>query len=285
LDEANATDEDQASEKSSSKNTIERPTSSSSTSSFAFSSIASSADCIGKFISGKNKEAQIGVEAVVSRLNRLSASIRQSGIQHRDAKAATFIDKDEFGNDLTSQYAVIASIVVDHKFPAAEEVIRQRLAKSIAQRRNQFAYRRKHQQKLATKQIEIRPAPTGPATEPGDAESSKIPPHTASMPGQRMIQIGILSNTSASVPDPEHLRRRMETPSSKAPTVFSAITTQAGELPIPPPPKIDSGDVFQCPYCFILCPVREAEEKYWRSVSVPICLSLSANSRFRGITL
>jgi hypothetical protein len=222
----------------------------------------------------KIEEARIEVETAISRLNRLSASIRQSGVQHRNVKAISFVDKDELGNDLTSHYAAIATLVLDHKFPAADEVIRQRVAKSIAQRRNQFSYRRKHQQKLSRKQ-EMRTAPIIRTTKQRQCEFSTVPPPTASTSGQPIIQNAILSNTSASAPDPEHLRRRMKTPSSKASTVISATTTQAGALAIPLPPKVDGGDFFECRYCFILCPVKEAHGKYWRLVPIHICVNLT----------
>jgi hypothetical protein len=83
------------------------------------------------------------------------------------------------------------------------------------------------------------------------------------------------SNTSAPALDAEYLRRRMKTPSPKASTVVSGTTTQGGALAIPPPPDVDQGDVFECPYCFILCPIKEARGKHWRLVSLlTYCLYL-----------
>jgi len=212
------------------------------------------------------------VEATISRLSRLSAYIRRSGVQHQDAKAASFVDRDDLGNDLTSRYAAIAISVLEHKFPAADELIRQRVAKSIAQRRNRFAYRRKHQQKLSRKGIEMPPAQGIPKTDrkmtQEQAGFSAALPSASSTPQRMTMPNPLLSNTSASLLDADYLRHRMKTPSSKASTVISGTTTQVGALAIPPPPKVDHSDVFECPYCFILCPIKEARGKYWRLVSL-----------------
>jgi hypothetical protein len=249
-------------------NGVECPSPSLSASSFSFSSLSSASDFKEGSRSAKLRDARTEVAAGITRLNKLSASIRQSGTHYRDAKAANFIDKDDFGDDLTSRYAVIATLVLDHMFPNVDEPIRKRIAETIAQRRNVFAYRRKHQKKLSKMQREIRPPPEvhhrDGKIRQGQSEVSRAQPVAVSESKILTPQKTILSATSASAPDPEELRRRMKATSSKASTVISGTTTEAGALAIPAPPKVDKNDVFECPYCFVLCPAREARGKYWR---------------------
>lgn len=217
-------------------------------------------------------EAKSEVEDVISRLIRLSASIRQSGSLHRDSKADRYIDRDENGNDLTAQFANIASLVVDHKFPDADETIRNRLAQSIARRRNRFEYRRKHQQKLARPYPLKQQLPT--LQRPG--LSGRVPP--PALPGKSIALPAMSepnlqqvepterlpSHTSASLLDPERFKMPSKPTSSKASTVLSGSPTQAATLSFPRAPHVGRNDVFECPYCCILYPAKEARGKYWK---------------------
>ena len=106
--------------------------------SLTFSSLSSSSqNSAEELLSTARSE----VEDAIRRLSRVSASIRQSGSQLRDLKSESFVDRVEYGNDLTSQFAGVATVTIDYKFPKADEIIRKRLAESIARRRNRFAYR------------------------------------------------------------------------------------------------------------------------------------------------
>jgi hypothetical protein len=69
-------------------------------------------------------------------------------VQYRNLKAAAFVEKDDDGNDITEFYARLSTLIINQKFPDADEVLRQRMAESLARRRNQLVYRRRHQQKL-----------------------------------------------------------------------------------------------------------------------------------------
>lgn len=217
-------------------------------------------------------EAKSEVEDVISRLIRLSASIRQSGSLHRDSKADRYIDRDEDGNDLTAQFANITSLVIDHKFPDADEAIRNRLAQSIARRRNRFAYRRKHQQKLARPYPLKQQLPT--LLPPGLGErvpAPALPRKSIALPAisepnlQRLEPTESLpSHTSATLLDPERFKIPSKPTSSKASTVLSGTPTQAATLSFPRAPQVGKNDFFECPYCYIVCPAKEARGKYWK---------------------
>ncbi|CZR60318.1 uncharacterized protein PAC_10214 [Phialocephala subalpina] len=238
----------------------------SSTSSFTFSSISSSKDADDETIPAIILEARTEVQDAISRLNRLSTSIRNSGLHYRDLKAATFVDRDE-DDDWTAFYARLSTLVVNHKFPDANEVLRLRAAKSLAQRRNQLAYRRRHQQKLARKYTNDRPLFGGFQQEGKiSLEAPKTSPEQKiQAPEPLNIKQHVMSNTSASILDPRRFVNRPRSTTSKAPsTVMLGTPSQVAALNFPPEPKLERVDFFECPYCFILCPAKESRGKHWQ---------------------
>lgn len=244
-----------------------------SVSSFTFSSLSSASQ---GSTHGRLTAARSEVDDIIRRLIRLSASIRRSGSYHRDLKAESFVDRDKDGNDLTSRFANTAILAMNYKFPGANEALRKRLAESIARRRNRFAYRRIHQQKLSqvgsgNRQLifpiqEKQKRPQLPVGITADSASSQ--------PGMIRREEVLPSNTSASLVDPRGVNLRSKRTSSQTPTVISGSPTQAAELNYPAPPRVER-DIFQCPYCFILCPAKEARGKYWRSVIIVFNLFLN----------
>ncbi|KAL5318754.1 hypothetical protein ACEPPN_013818 [Leptodophora sp. 'Broadleaf-Isolate-01'] len=115
-----------------------------STASFTFSSESSSDDRYVSSLPAPIIEARREVEEAISRLNRLSTSIRKSGVHYRDLKAISFVDMDQDGNNLTEYYSGLSLLVMNHKFPSAEPNFREYVADSLARRRNQHAYRWRH---------------------------------------------------------------------------------------------------------------------------------------------
>lgn len=209
------------------------------------------------------------MEDTIRRLSRVSASIRRSGSHLRDLKSESFIDRDEYGNNSTSQFAGVATVAVNHKFPEADEIIRKRLAKLIARRRDRFAYGRLHQRKLAfhTRMTQEIPAPRRPESKPSQPQDKEIahqgPVQQDTLEPTKMENESPL-NTSASIIDPERVRLYENPTKSEVSTVISVSPTQAANLSFPPEPKVGGNDYFECPYCFILCPVKEARGKHWR---------------------
>ena len=234
--------------------------------SFIFSSLSSSSqNSVQELLSTARSE----VGDAIRRLSRMSASIRQSDSQLRDLKSESFFDRDEYGNGSTSQLACVATVTVNHKFPEADEIIRKRLAETIARRRNRSAYRRSHQRKLAfhTRMTQEISAPRRP-------ESKLSQPQDKAIAHQGPVQQDTLeptktenehpSNISASIVDPERVRLYENPTKSEFSTVISVSPTQTANLSFPPEPKVGRNDHFECPYCFILCPAKEARGEYWK---------------------
>jgi hypothetical protein len=69
---------------------------SSSTSSFTFS-VCSSNDVVDETLPVAIREAHSEVEDEISRLNRLSTSVRKSGVDNRHSKAAWYVNRDDEG--------------------------------------------------------------------------------------------------------------------------------------------------------------------------------------------
>ena len=197
------------------------------------------------------------IEDILGRLSRLAASIRRLGGHFRDAKAANFVDKDEEGVNLTSEFAEIVTLYVDHKFPKATEALRHRVVESVARRRNRLAYRRRHQQKLAST--------AGNSIMEQSREQRKEGPilETSHDKPEKPVK-RLLSATSATVlrkQDVSVIKTPVPSNYSQSIARFSARST---ELRYPRAPKLGKQDVFECPFCLVLCPVREAHGKHWK---------------------
>lgn len=238
-----------------------------STSSFSFSSMSSSKASVEDAIPTSILRARTEVEDAISRLNRLSASIRKSGAQIRDTKAAAFVDEDDEGNNLTAFYARLSVLVIKQKFPDAGEELQICLANSLARRRNQLAYRRRHQRKLTRRYIDERPllgAFHQDRSRPREATVS-LPQQEVKIPIRSDVKRPILSNTSASLFDPKRFMNRPKSTTSRAPsTAMLGTPSQIATLNFPAEPKLDQSGFFECPYCFIICPAKEARGKYWK---------------------
>jgi len=214
-----------------------------------------------------------GIEQTIDRLYRLSVAIRRPSIISQNAKAANFVIRDEEGNDVGEQFADFALKWITHQFPDAAPVIRGRLARSVTLRRKRFLYRQSHQKKLGMKSILSPPPRVERSTSPGlDADSTVIARTVVENPAQgthnkqnNFLKPRLLSQTSASkVSKKLKTEEIFEPPLSKTPTVFSGAFTQQDSISIPDPPKPLSGSKeFECPYCCMMLPMKEAVRSHW----------------------
>lgn len=214
-----------------------------------------------------------GVEQTIDRLYRLSLAIRRPSIISQNAKAANFIIRDEDGNDVGEQFADFALQWITHQIPEAAPVIRERLAQSVTLRRKRFLYRQNHQKKLSTKAY-LAPLPlTERSHSPVmDTESTVIARTIVGSPIQdthnkqnQFLKPGPPSQTSASkISGKFKAEDVFEPPPSGAPTVFSTAITQQAAITIPDPPKPNPGSKeFECPYCCMMLPMKEAVSSHW----------------------
>ncbi|KAH9214083.1 hypothetical protein DL95DRAFT_504376 [Leptodontidium sp. 2 PMI_412] len=203
-----------------------------STASFTFSSESSSDDRYVSSLPAPIIEARREVEEAISRLNRLSTSIRKSGVHYRDLKAISFVDMDQDGNNLTEYYSGLSLLLMNHKFPSAEPNFRDDL------------------------HTKPRPLSTETASNLEPSARDALPRETRPL----------LSITSASLFDPKTFNTNPRSTTSKAPsTVILGTPSQVATLYFPPEPKLAGQDYFQCRYCFLPCPAKEARGKAWKN--------------------
>ncbi|MCJ1307424.1 hypothetical protein MMC25_001070 [Agyrium rufum] len=213
-----------------------------------------------------------GIEQTIDRLYRLSVAIRRPSIVSQNVKAANYVIRDEDGNDVGEQFANFALTWITHQFPDAPLVLRDRLAKSVTLRRKRFLYRQSHQKKLSTKSLLIPPPPPERSFSALDAESTvrarTVVERTAAGTHNKrnnLLRPRLPSQTSASKVS-ENFRTGdiFEPAPSRTPTVFSNAFTQHGSILIPDPPKPAAGSKeFECSYCCMILPMKEAVRSHW----------------------
>ncbi|PMD20214.1 hypothetical protein NA56DRAFT_574238, partial [Hyaloscypha hepaticicola] len=214
-----------------------------------------------------------GIEQTIDRLYRLSVAIRRPSIISQNAKAANFTIKDEDGNDVGEQFKDFALTWITHQFPEAPPVLRERLAKSVTLRRKRFLFRQSHQKKLGMKLFLTPPPRPARSASPGlDAESTVMARTVVENPvpdthkkHNNLLKPRLLSQTSASKVSGKFRTEDIFEPTpSRAPTVFSGAFTQQGSISIPDPPKPAVGSKeFECPYCCMILPIKEAVRSHW----------------------
>ena len=204
-----------------------------------------------------NSAAMSEIEDILRRLNRLSASIRRLGSQFRDSKAENFIDMDEHGFDLTSNFAKIVTLYVDHKFPAASRELRDRVAESVACRRNRLAYRRRHQQKLES-------AVGKPIIDSVKEHRKPIATSKAFADEPEAPAKADLSATSATSLQKQDVPAIIAPAPSNYSQSIAQFSAQSTEFKYPRAPRLSNKEYFMCPYCQILCPAKMARGKHWK---------------------
>jgi hypothetical protein len=214
-----------------------------------------------------------GIEQTIDRLYRLSVAIRWPSIVSQNAKAANFPIRDEDGNDVSEQFAEFALTWITHQFPEAPPVLRERLAKSVTLRRKRFLFRQSHQKKLGMKSFLTTPPRPERSPSPGlDADSTvmartvvETPVPSTHKKQNNLLKPRLLSQTSASrVSGKFRTEDVFEAIPSRTPTVFSGAFTQQDSISIPDPPKPAAGSKeFECPYCCMILPIKEAVRSNW----------------------
>jgi hypothetical protein len=212
-------------------------------------------------------KAQHAVEQPLDRLFRLTAVIRKSAILNRYAKAATFVEFDKEGTNLTLEFKTVAAHMVRQLLPDTSETLRQRLVETISLRQRQYSYSRRHQQNLAqdrtslegpesqakplqpTGSVRITPKPSRPTTKPSS--------EAGTVAGRSVAH----SQSSASKIDPT---QSMKKPRTRTSSVTSGTQILAHGSQIPSPPSIQpGGNEFICPYCFIVQSKDMARGEKW----------------------
>ncbi|KAK5683233.1 hypothetical protein LTS10_004764 [Elasticomyces elasticus] len=226
------------------------------------------------------------IVAIVKSLYRLSFMIRRPGIRLGNQKAALIRglvpgSTIEYGEAFEPwDRSHVAGILKDLQKTALtrlqdtentnerqdtlatiENALTDRLTRAITKRRRQFKYWANHRQKLAMRTSEKAKtqAPGGEAQQPDrqPVELSKTKKAISNAP------------TQSQGPAETEASRYLHTSSvlgdavSIAPSISTARDLEGQEAAFPPPPEVHGSD-FECPYCFVLCPAKEATRSRWR---------------------
>ena len=219
------------------------------------------------------------VRHAIDRLNRLSLTIRRQSVIQRNSRAAFYEEEDENRVEKVSAFNAMAQHMVNIWYPDASEIIQHRLAETMVIRRRQLLYRRSHQQKLrgqAGRQSRPNRNQLAPPTSTGMRHSPSSNYRNYSAPTQSLRSVSNSKAETQSKRSATHASTMYESrfypdaASSKASTAVSAAASdfEFFELPKPPKPIQQGHTDFICPYCYMVVPLKEAEGKNWKYVSI-----------------
>ena len=161
-----------------------------------------------------------------------------------------------------------ARLVTQRNIPKASDWLYQRLIDSMSTRWSRLLYRRRHQAKLSTVAQHLgvpsqdrsqREYTDAAATEPADNSVAQRTSAPISTPKKQAM-----SSTYPSImPGPEPHVKKIS--SAIDPSRKARSSIQGSKLDIPRPPRSTiKNNVFECPYCYILCPLEEATGALWK---------------------
>ncbi|KAJ3454680.1 hypothetical protein MRS44_013280 [Fusarium solani] len=175
-------------------------------------------------------------------------------------------DEEDEGNDYV--WEPIRTVLLQHENNIAdgtESYLVRRIARANGRRRQQFAYWRKHRDKLhqhATAAIQ-QVSTSGLAQDPIQASTEPIIDGSA-LPADAPGNLSVTTASRLNLPQAP-MRENMSnvSVSEYAP---SAWQPSKDVVDFPPPPSIDPTEqFFECPYCFTLCSKALLAEKAWKA--------------------
>lgn len=197
--------------------------------------------------------------------------IRSLFLQYQKARALQECDtgdppKNLIGGEDDGIWEPIRSVLAQHR--AADSFLIGRIARANVRRRQHFAYRKMHREKLA------RHARASISTQSGLNSGTENPSHPSfdrHISNDSFIPQAELAPPAASVTTATNLNlSRLElgenqstfTVSEYAPSTWQPVRDAVA---FPPPPTTQSGEnFFECPYCFTLCPRGILAAKAWK---------------------
>lgn len=203
------------------------------------------------------------IQDTITSLRQLALTVRLAGARHRQERIQRFKNLDR-NKQVYQLVEDCARQKVDFRFPKASESLRERMAESIATRRARFLYLEQHQKKTSTLN---KPAPdlqgteapkdeenTPPTIQPGHQQAAIMLPPQSNL-GLSVQPSVVLSATDRTKLDLKQLQTIQK--NTKRAESVSSVKISTGTLPSIP--KLDPGGTsFTCPYCFLVCPAREA---------------------------
>jgi hypothetical protein len=200
----------------------------------------------------------------------------------QNRKAEEFIIKDLDGRVINEEYEEFVRRYVAHRLPKAPKELQNRLARGVVIRRKRVLYRQSHQRKLTNDMADDSERKDQKQRRVGDDhELASTATIRASNVADPDLMAGLIqrkprgqrpapaSQTSASAL-PEELvitEKTLEDEESRPSTMITNIFTKSNLVPVPDPPKpAQHSKEFECPYCCIMLPIKEAKALRWRHV-------------------
>ena len=203
--------------------------------------------------------------------------IRSLFLQYQKARALQECDtveptknlvrgEEDDDDDEDGVWEPIRTVLAQHG--AADSFLIRRIARANVRRRQHFAYRKMHREKLA------RHARASISTQSGLASGTEIPSHPSfdrHVSNDSFIPQAELAPPAASVTTATNLNlarlELVENQSKFTASEYAPSTWQPARdaVAFPPPPTVQSGEkFFECPYCFTLCPRGALASKAWK---------------------
>ncbi|CAI7654372.1 unnamed protein product [Penicillium manginii] len=214
------------------------------------------------------QEDMANVEGTLDLLFRFSRAIRRSGILHRLVKIANHNEYSPDGVNLTSEFHMATSRIIDHYLKGcnASPELRERLVDTICLRKRNFSYL-KSQKKARSAPMKVLEELPSRARSTFTPSFSVMTPVTTTGHKEKPIQFeprldlrrSLMTATTAQV-DHVPLDRSIQS-SIGAPQ--PEVSDEDPELPRPP--VVPSGrKEWECPYCLVVCPIKEFRPENWK---------------------
>ncbi|KAJ5915595.1 hypothetical protein N7466_011528 [Penicillium verhagenii] len=209
------------------------------------------------------------MEDILDQLFRLTRSVRRSGVLRRFVKISDYTEYSPEGVNISEHFSSAASELVPHylKETRTSDELKDRLIRTICLRHKMFSYLKARKGQLPEK-------PAIP-TRAGPPRSVLAPSFSVTKP---VSTIAKKKQTNES--QPAHRAR---------PSVMTATTVQFDHVPakysvqastskepeiitshfeLPQPPSVPEGrKEAECPYCLLVCPVKEFSGDNWMYVA------------------
>jgi hypothetical protein len=203
------------------------------------------------------------LSASIDWLHRLANLVRRASTSRQNAKASTFLLKDDQGGDATPVLEKLFRYWIKRDFPNVADDFCERLISTMILRRRRILYRRSRQNKLALRTAERIRKPqhlAAPSASAGIEEKLRELPEAPVAPMQAPSGVASTQQTATTV-EPQTYLQVKSTPSRVSGAKTIAMTSGIEEM-IPPPPHIAGNALeFICPFCSLILPAKDARNR------------------------
>jgi len=205
----------------------------------------------------------------IDRLHGIARQIQWAGAQHRRERVDRYRNKPG-PQEMFLMFKGLALQKAQNHFKLATNTMQDRIAESFARRRIRFEYLKEHQKKVTmAMSLPHQPEPTSSRAPQFTDESGQVstsePPLKPNDNANAPVQTpghddGTLYSATQNTKFAKVPETQLEEP---AESVRSVVIRHSG---FPPPPDVSKTDSFECPYCRLEFPAREAKMGRWRYI-------------------